>query len=59
MIIGHSTKVANVAATVYVFPWMAPKSTSSFIHSFTYHPKHDMGQFSVYHAHSQISHNNT
>ena len=40
------TKVDNVAASVYAFPWMGPKSTTSFIlivRSFTCRTNHDMG----------------
>ena len=46
LVIGPYTKPANAAASVYAFPWMGPKSTTSFIlivRSFTCRPSHDMG----------------
>ena len=38
-------KAANAAAIVYAFPWMGPKSTTSFIlivRSFTFRLNHDI-----------------
>ena len=46
LVIGTYTKAANATAGVYAFPWMGPKSTSSFIlklRSFTCRTSHDMG----------------
>ena len=45
-VIEHYTKADNAAASVYAFPWIRPKCTTSFIlivRSFTSHPSHDMG----------------
>ena len=44
--IGPHTKAENAAASVYAFPWMRPKSTTSFlliVRYFTCCPNHDMG----------------
>ena len=46
MLIETYTKSAHAAASIYAFPWMGPKSTTSFIlivRSFTCRPNHDMG----------------
>ena len=46
LVIGPYTKAASAAVSVYAFPWMGLKSTTSFIHivrSFTCRPNHDMG----------------
>ena len=45
LVIWPYTKADNAATSEYAFPWMGPKSTTSFIRivgSFTCLPNHDM-----------------
>ena len=46
LVIGPYTMAVNAAASVQAFPWMGPKSTTSFIRivrSFTFRPNHGHG----------------